>query len=108
MTNATCVMQPEKVRVTRTDFRQNQREFLMKAKGSTVLVITGEAEQEEKFVLDSKYFDEIMKRLKASVETLEIAMDKRLLNNILSAATTLDQDVLDGNLLSMGDVFSEE
>ena len=101
-------MRPAKVvRVNRTEFRQNQREILNKAKGSTVVAITGDNEG-EKFVLDKKYYDEIVKRLKASVETLEIAMDKKMLANIMSAASTLSDDVREGKLLSMDEVFSEE
>lgn len=100
-------MQPAKVPVSRTEFRENQREFLKKAKGSTVLVITGNSE-DEKLVLDKEYFDEIMGRLKASVETLEIAMDKKLLANIMSAASSLSEEVRNGKLLSIDEVFLEE
>jgi hypothetical protein len=108
MTTASGLMRPARVvRVSRTEFRQNQRETLNKAKGSTVVEITGDAD-EEKCVLDKKYFDEIIKRLKASVETLEVAMDKRLMTNIMSAAQTLNDDVREGKLLSMDEVFSED
>jgi hypothetical protein len=107
MNSASSLMQPAKVPVSRTEFRDNQREFLKKAKGSTVLVITGNSE-DEKLVMDKEYFDEIMRRLKASVETLEIAMDKKLLANIMSAASSLSEEVRNGKLLSMDEVFSEE
>jgi hypothetical protein len=107
MNCASSFMHPAKVRVNRTEFRQNQRELLDKAKGRTVVVITGEPE-EEKLVLDMKYFDEIMHRLKASIETLEVAMDKRLLANIMAAANTLDDDMRRGKLHSMDEVFSED
>lgn len=105
MNCATSFTNPAKVRVNRTEFRQNQRELLDKAKGRTVVVITAEDHGEEKLVVDRRYFDEIMDRLKASVETLEVAMDKRLLGNILAAARTLDDDMRRGKLHSMEDVF---
>ena len=110
MNCATANIQPkERVRVTRTEFRNRQREILDRAKGRTVVVITSsEREGEEKLVLDKKYFDEIMHRLKASVETLEVAMDKRLLKNIMAAAQTLDDDLRLGKLHSMDEVFSED
>jgi len=73
-----------------------------------VIEISGEQEGEEKLVLDKKYFDEIMHRLRASVETLEIAMDKTLLQKILSAAETLDSDIRQGKLHSMDEVFGED
>ena len=98
--------QPAKLRVNRTEFRQNQKELLNRAIGTTVLEITGDSA--EKLVLDKKYFDELIKRLKASVETLEVVMDKPLLERIMSAASTLSDDVRNGNLLSMDEVFSEK
>jgi len=107
MNCATSFTNPAKVRVNRTEFRQNQRELLEKAKGRTVVVITAEDHGEEKLVVDKKYFDEIMHRLKASVETLEVAMDKQLLGSIMSAARTLDDDMRRGKLHSMEDVFEE-
>lgn len=108
MNTASGPMRPARyVRVTRTEFRANQRETLNKAKGCTVVSITGDSEG-EKIVLDKKYFDELMKKLRASVETLEVAMDKSLMANIMSAAQTLSDDVREGKLLSMDEVFSEE
>lgn len=99
----------EKVRVSRTEFRNNQRDFLDKAKGRTVVVITSsEKEEGEKLVLDKQYFDAIMQRLKAYVETLEVAKDTKLLNNIIAAAQSLDEELRQGRLHSMDDVFSED
>lgn len=106
--NCASFTNPTKVRVNRTEFRQNQRELLHKAKGRTVVLITAEDQGEEKLVVDRKYFDEIMHRLKASVETLEVAMDKRLLDSVMNAARTLDDDMRRGRLHSMEEVFGEE
>ena len=108
MNCASSITNPKQVRVNRTDFRQNQRDFLEKAKGRTVVVISAEEQGEEKFVLDKNYFDEIMYRLKASVETLEIAMDESLLRKVLKAAETLDSDIRHGRLHSMDEVFGED
>ena len=107
MSGAASLMKPTRVPVSRSEFRDNQKEFLKKAKGHNVLVITGDA-GEEKLVLDKKYFDEILGRLKAYVETLEVAMDKKLMSSILAASQTLEEDVRTGKLLSMDEMFSED
>ena len=65
-------------------------------------------ETEEKVVLDKQYFDEIRRKLDAVVETLEIAMDRKLFNQILAAADTLDEDLRLGKLHSLEDAFAEE
>lgn len=98
---------PKVVRVNRTEFRAKQREILEKAKGNTVVEITGE-HAGDKLVLDKEYFDEILRRMKASVETLEIAMDKPFMARIMSAASTLSDDLRKGKLLTMDEVFAEE
>lgn len=95
------------VRVNRTEFREKQKEFLNKAKGTTVVSITGDSES-EKVVLDRQYYDEILRRLKASIETLHVAMDKKLMSQIMAAANTLSEDVRSDKLLSMEEVFSED
>jgi hypothetical protein len=104
---ATTFKYPKKVRVNRTDFRQNQRESLNKARGSTVVVITGD-DADEKIVVDKLYFDEIFQKLKASVETLEVTMDKTLMANIFAATKSLSEDLREGRLLTIDEVFSEE
>lgn len=108
MTRASGVMRrPKMVRVNRTEFRAKQRELLNKAKGNTVVEITGD-DDSEKLVLDKKYFDELFRNLNAYIETLQVTMDKRLMAAIMSAASTLNDDVNKGKLLTMDEVFSEE
>ncbi len=53
------------------------------------------------------YFEEILRRLRAAMETLEIATDAKLFNQILRAAETLDNDVRLGKLHSIEDAFAE-
>jgi hypothetical protein len=96
---------PTPVRVKRSELRDKQKAMLNRAKGSTVLVISGSDEGEEKLVLDKKYFDEVLNRLRAAAETLEIAMDKRLFNQVLTAARTLDEDMRLGKLHSIDEAF---
>ena len=42
------------------------------------------------------------------IETLEIAMDRKLFNQILAAADTLETDLRTGRLHSLEDAFAEE
>ncbi len=73
-----------------------------------MLLIKANDKTEEKVVLDKKYFDQIRQQLEAVVETLEIAMDRKLFNQILAAADTLDEDLRLGKLHSLEDAFAEE
>ena len=53
-------------------------------------------------------FEEIRRRLESLVETLEIAMDRKLFNQIMAAADTLEEDLRLGKLHSLEDAFAEE
>src|SRR6267378_2290936 len=89
---ATALTQAELLEVNRTDLRQNQSRWLKKARGKRVLLIKSSDKEDEKVVLDKQYFDEIRTNLESAMETLEIAMDRKLFNRILAAADTLDED----------------
>src|SRR6266852_7907480 len=94
--------------VNRSELRQHQRRWLKKARGQRVLLIKSNDSEEEKVVLDRQYFEEIRKQLGSLVETLEIAMDRKLFNQILAAADTLEEDLRLGKLHSLEDAFAEE
>jgi hypothetical protein len=74
------------LQVNRSELRQHQSRWLKKARGQHVLLIKSKDAAEEKVVLDRQYFDEIREKLKSLVETLEIAMDRKLFSQILAAA----------------------
>jgi len=96
------------IEVNRSELRQNQSALLRRVRGNRVLLIKANDETEEKVVLDKKYFDQIRQQLEAVVETLEITMDRKLFNQILAAADTLDEDLRLGKLHSLDDAFAEE
>ncbi len=106
--SATALTKTEMIEVNRSELRQNQSALLRRVRGSRVLLIKANDETEEKVVLDKKYFDQIRQQLEAVVETLEIAMDRKLFNQILAAADTLDEDLRLGKLHSLDDAFAEE
>ena len=105
---ATALTQAELLEVNRTDLRQNQSRWLKKARGKRVLLIKSSDKEDEKVVLDKQYFDEIRKNLESAMETLEIVMDRKLFNQILAAADTLDEDLRLGKLHSLEDAFAED
>ena len=72
------LIRPRAVRVNRSDLRQKQRETLNQAKQNTVVVISASDPQDEKLLVDKKYFDELVKRMHSLVETLEIMADQKL------------------------------
>jgi hypothetical protein len=88
--------------------RQKQRETLDRAKGNTVVVINATDREEEKLVLDKKYFEEIVLKLRSLAETLEITMDRRLFGQIMRAAVNLEEDTRQGKLHSFEEAFKEE
>jgi hypothetical protein len=94
--------------VNRTDLRQHQSRWLKKARGQHVLLIKSNDTEEEKVVLDRRYFEEIRRNLESLVETLEITMDRRLFNQILAAADTLEEDLRLGKLHSLEEAFAED
>jgi len=94
--------------VNRSDLRQNQSTWLKKARGPHILLIKANDADEEKVVLDRQYFDEIHEKLESLVETLEIAMDRKLFTQILAAADTLEDDLRLGKLHSLEDAFAED
>lgn len=99
---------PKKIRVNRTDLRQNQRETLKRAKGSTVIVISASDQEDEKLLVDKSYFDELVQKLSSLVETLDITTDRKLFPQILRAASTLEDDTRRGRLHSFEEAFGED
>jgi hypothetical protein len=105
---ATALTDAEIIEVNRSELRQNQSALLRRAHGRKVLLIKANNEADEKVVLDKQYFDEIRKQLESVIETLEIAMDRKLFNQILAAADTLEEDLRLGKLHSLEDAFAED
>lgn len=101
-------MRPHAVRVNRSDLRQKQRETLNQAKQNTVVVISASDPQDEKLLVDKKYFDELVQRMHSLVETLEIMADQKLFAQILSAAPSLREDAKRGKLHSFEQVFGND
>lgn len=105
---AKTLIRPRAIRVNRSDLRQKQRETLNQAKQNTVVVISAGDPQDEKLLVDKKYFDELVQRMRSLVETLEIMADQKLFAQILSAAPTLREDAKRGKLYSFGEVFGND
>jgi hypothetical protein len=102
------LMQPRTVRVKRSDLRQKQRETLCQAKKNTVVVISANDPEDEKLLIDKKYFDDLVRRMRSLVETLEIAADRKLFDQILKAAPTLREDARLDKLHSFEEAFRND
>ena len=105
--SAIALTKPEKIAVRRSQFRRHQSAMLKKAKGRKVVVLTDRGGAAEKYVLDKRYFDELLAKFRSAVETLEITMDRRLFDRLLAARETLDQDIRRGKLHSFEEAFEE-
>jgi len=99
---------PLEVRVNRSDLRAKQRETLQRAKNNTVVVIEAASDEDEKAVLDKKYYQELVQRLGTLAETLEIMMDRKLFERILRTASNLEKKTRLGKLHSFEDAFGEK
>ncbi|MHB8525883.1 MAG: hypothetical protein ACYDD2_06980 [Candidatus Acidiferrales bacterium] len=100
-----ALTKPKAHRVNRSQLRQEQRAMLRLATGNSVVVITGEDEEDDKLVLDKRYFDELVQKVSSLMETLEITTDRKLFGQVMKAAETLDEDVRRGKLHSFREAF---
>jgi hypothetical protein len=107
---ASAVLRDEKppLEVNRSDLRQNQSKWLKQARGGRVLLIKANEVEEEKVVLDRQDYEALRTQIATLLENLEIAMDRKLFNQILATADTLEENLRLGNLHSLEDAFSEE
>jgi hypothetical protein len=99
---------PERVKVNRSQLRQNQSKIFRQARGPRIVEVTGWSEEDEKCVVDKRYFDDLLNKLRAAVETLEITADTKLFSQILRAAETVDEQVRLGKLHSFEEAFGKE
>ena len=98
---------PQKIRVNRTDLRDNQSKYLREASGNKILEVSGRA-GEERYIVDKVYLDEVLRKLKAMHETLEIIKDQKLFGQIVRAWKTIDEDIRLGKLHSFKEAFGED
>jgi hypothetical protein len=99
---------PETIKVNRSQLRQHQSQLLRRAQGRRILHVTGWSEEDEKYVVDKRYFDDLRRQLRATLETLEITADPKLFAQILRAADTVDDDVRLGRLHSFTEAFGKD
>jgi hypothetical protein len=98
---------PQTRKVNRARLRQDQSHILKMAKGKTVVVVASRGTEEEKFILDKAYFEELTSGLQAALETLEVMMDTNLYRRLLAAAETIEADARAGKLYSLEEAFRE-
>jgi hypothetical protein len=73
-----------------------------------VVAISANDHDDERLLLDRKYFDQLMKTVSSLAETLEITTDRKLFGQIIRAASTLEQDARLGKLHSFDEAFGED
>ncbi|MBI4473395.1 MAG: hypothetical protein HY646_12060 [Acidobacteria bacterium] len=96
---------PKTIEVNRSKLRQDQSNVLKKAIGKSVVVVKATSDDAEKYIVDKEYFEEIIRQWRSAVETLEIAADTRLFNNLLRIAGTIDKDLREGKLHTFEEAF---
>ncbi len=58
--------------------------------------------------LRQKYFEELVQRLRSTIETLEITSNQKLFNQILGSIENLEENTRLGKLHSFAEAFGEE
>lgn len=64
------LMRSHCVRVNRSGLRQKQRETLNQAKQNTVVVVSARDPEDEKLLVDKKYFDELIRSKECNLPRL--------------------------------------
>ena len=103
--SAPILTRPKTIRVNRAKLRQHLRGTLEQAKGRTIVEISAYDQKDEKLLVDKGYFDELVENLRAVIETLEIATNQKLFEQILRAGETLEEDTRLGKLHSFEEAF---
>ncbi len=96
---------PKTIEVNRSKLRQDQSSVLRRAIRERVVVVSATTDDSEKYIVDKSYFEEVFQQWRSAVETLEIAADTRLFDNLLRAADTIDEDLRKGNLHAFEEAF---
>jgi hypothetical protein len=105
---ALALTQPKLVHVNRSEFRDNLRAKLDEAQDRTVIEISAPNKEDERVLLDKRYFEELVDALRSFIETVEITTDAKLFQQIMRAASTLEDDTRLGKLRSFEEAFPEE
>ena len=104
----TAARLPKSITVRRSQLRQDQSSVLRKATGEHVVIVSATSEDEEKYIVDKHYFEDLLKQLRSAIETLEITADTRLFANLLEASETIDEDLRLGKLYNFEEVIEED
>jgi len=105
---AFTLINTQTIRVNRTDLRDQQSKYLSEASGTTIVEVVGRGTEKERCIVDKQYLDELKKKLRALIETVEIMQDTKLFSQIMRAAPTLDEDARLGKLHSFEEAFGED
>lgn len=103
-----ALTRPQRKVVNRSQLRQQQSATLRMARGNQVVMISATHQEDEKLLLDKKYFDDLLEKLRAVSETLEIMSDQKLFKQILGVAQTLEEDTRLRRLHSFEEAFGEK
>jgi hypothetical protein len=92
-------------RVTASQLRRRLRQRLREVKNNRVLLVQNRR-QNEKYVVDKAWLDNLIAERESVLATLEILSDTALTNRLLALAKTIDDDVASNRLYSMKDAFA--
>lgn len=105
--SASNLLKPATVQTNRSELRQKQASVLRHSRGRTVVVVEARAQEGEKYVVDRRYFDELLGKLRDAIQALEIVSDTKFYNQLLRASQSMDADIRLGRLHSFEEALGE-
>lgn len=99
--------EPAAYKVNRSKLRQDQSSILRKVKGNSIVAVGARGKGEEKYIVEKAYFERLVRERNAALETLAIAVDRKLFPRLLRITETIAGDARHGRLHSFEDVFGE-
>src|SRR5579864_79984 len=93
-------------KVSASKFRDHFRDYAEKARGDQIVLVENRR-LEPKYLVDKKWFDDLMRERESVLATLEILADGELTNRLLKLAETVDDDVRAGRFHTIEEVFDK-
>ena len=93
--------------ISATKLRGDFRRYAQEAKDKKVILIRNRR-QDSKYLMDQKWFDQLMREHESLLATLDVLADPKLTQRLLRLSRTLDRDVRAGRLHSMEEVFGKD
>jgi PHD/YefM family antitoxin component YafN of YafNO toxin-antitoxin module len=102
---ATGCVNPIKT-VSASELREKLKACMKAASGEAVVLIENRS-SEDKYIVDSSFFEKLVKERKEILATLEILADQNLTARLVNLSKLSEDELINSGLLSHEEVFGE-